>query len=180
MHSPIIFIASKDLYDESDATTQRKLLGQDNLNENDVFDLLSNSGSGADYVVLSNGRQWNPEDVFEGDTLVEIIDKSKDDSIATLKVNKEAYFKTFVQTLGEYYKIVEKRLKNGDITFGFHKGDSEEDYRTIYAFKQLKSPYGGVQFILNGDEVYNIEELFGDYMEAEYYINLAYAGDYHF
>ena len=180
MHSPILFIASKDYYDESDAETQRKLLGQDNLKEDVVFDLLSNSGSGMDYIDLNNYRQWKPKDVFEGDPFVDIVDENKDHSIATLKVNKEAYFKNFVHMLGEYHKIVEKRLKNGDITYGFGKENSETDMRTIYAFKHMKNPYGGVQFILDGDEVYNLDELFGDYMEDEYYINLAYAGDYHY
>ena len=178
MHSPIIFIASKDYYDESDPETQRKLLGQDNPDEDDMFDLLSSSVIGADYINL--GSQWNPEDVFEGNTSVEIIDESKDHSIATLRVNKKAYFEDYVRTLGEYHKIIEKRLKNDEITYGFGKEDSSTDYKTIYDFKVKTKPYGGVQFILDGDEVYNIEELFGDYMEAEYYINLVYAGDYHY
>ena len=180
MHSPIIFIASKDYYDKSDAKTQRKLLGQDNVKEDVVFDLLKHSCCGVDYVDLDKQRQWKPERVFEGDNSVEIIDKSKDHSIAILKLNKEARFKEFVKILGDYHKIVEKRLKNGDITYGFIKGETEEDYRTIYSFNHLKNPYGGVRFILNGDGVYNRDELFSDYMEAEYYINLAYAGDYHY
>ena len=180
MHSPIIFIASKDYYDESDPETQRKLLGQDNPDEDDMFDLLSSSVIGADYINLDNHGQWNPEDVFERNTSVEIIDENKDHGIATLKVNKEAYFKDYVRTLGEYHKILEKRLKNGDITYGFGKETSETDMRTIFEFKDKTKPYGGVQFILDGEEVYNFYELFGDYMEAEYYINLAYAGDYHY
>lgn len=178
MHSPIVFIASKDYYDESDPETQRKLLGQDNPDEDDMFDLLSSSVIGADYINLDS--RWKPEDVFEGDPFVDIIDKSKDHSIATLRVNKKAYFEDYVRTIGEYHKIIEKRLKNDEITYGFGKEDSSTDYKTIYDFKEKTKPYGGVQFILDGDEVYNIEELFGDYMEAEYYINLAYAGDYHY
>ena len=180
MHSPIIFIASKDYYDESDSETQRKLLGQEDVHEDILFDLLSHSGSGMDYIDLDNRRLWEPKDVIEDEPFLDIVDESEDHSIATLKVNKEAYFKNFMHTLGEYHKILENRLKNGDITFGYNKEDSKTDKRTVYAFNHLKNPYGGVQFILNGEEVYNLEELFDDYTKVEYYINLAYAGDYHF
>lgn len=180
MHSPILFIASKDYYDDSDSETQRKLLGQEDLSEGALFDLLDNSGSGMDYIDLNNYRNWIPKHVFEGDPLVNIVDGNEDHNIATLKINKEAYFKDFVHTLGEYHKIVEKRLKNGDFTYGFGKESSETDWRTIFEFRDKTKPYGGVQFILDGDEVYNFHQLFGDYMDDEYYINLAYAGDYHY
>ena len=171
MHSPIIFIASKGYYDKSDAETQRKLLGQDKVKEDVVYELLSNSGSGMDYIDLNNYRNWIPKHVFERDPFVDIVDENEDHSIATLKVNKEAYFEDFVRTLSEYHKIVEKRLKNGDFTYGFGEETSETDMRTIFEFKDKTKPYGGVQFILDGDEVYNFHELFGDYMKDEYYIN---------
>lgn len=180
MHSPIIFIASKDYYDDSDSKKQRKLLGQDNVKEDVVFNLLNHSGCGMDYIDLDTQGRWKPEHVFEGDPFVDIVDENEDHSVATLRVNKKAYFEDFVRTVGEYHKIIEKRLKNDEITYGFGKEDSSADYKTIYDFREKTKPYGGVQFILDGDEAYNLEDLFGDYMEAEYYINLAYAGDYHY